>query len=49
MTYSGIKVTTLLFLGLFSCSSFSEEEIAEGFALLCVGRALTPDLKLSLE
>lgn len=28
MTYSGIKVTTLLFLGLFSCSSFSEEEIA---------------------
>ena len=27
----------------------SEEEIAEGFALLCVGRALTPDLKLSLE
>jgi ring-1,2-phenylacetyl-CoA epoxidase subunit PaaE len=27
----------------------SEEEIAEGFALLCVGRALTPDLQLSLE
>ena len=28
MTYSGVKVTTLLFLGLFSCSSFAEEEIA---------------------
>ena len=27
----------------------SEEEIAEGFALLCVGCALTPELKLSIE
>ena len=27
----------------------SEEEIAEGFALLCVGCALSPELKLSIE
>ena len=27
----------------------SEEEIEEGFALLCVGHALTSELKLSIE
>ena len=29
--------------------TLSQEEIAEGFALLCVVRALTPELKLSIE
>ena len=30
-------------------AGLSEEEIAEGFALLCVGHALTSELKLSIE
>ena len=30
-------------------AGLSEDEIAEGFALLCVGHALTPELKLSIE